>query len=473
MSKAKKLMGIILLIMLIIPFTVVKASTKTDAIVDVLKESAKLYNGNVNYEDDVISIEWSILINSLDSEFSLPYDGSIIEYNPGEITSFEEAEMALSSYMYTFNAIQASLKVNGYTDEQIQAFFQSEEYQPTYEINGFIFNILREELTFTNEDDLTITLTPMSIKVDVTKANLNVSDEDTITIKDTTIEDVVDYLNNDKDFTQQEYEGQLMYENSVTNEDNLITIKHTDYFYKDYLVSFLSEDGIITYESDAIENYDDAESVLSHEMYANSIMVSALKLNGYTMEQIQEFIENNEFDYEINGIEVKEIGLPVEYTNEDESTITVAPVSIKIDLEKANLNKLGEQGIEYVVLNGDNQTFDLLKDNDLSFRFSIDYDTFVSEGKVYIDGKEVSSDNYKLSKGSTIVTFNKEYTSTLNNGKHTIKVAVNDGSVSTEFTINTVKNPTTSDNITIYLFMLGLSITLMITGLYLRRKRLN
>ena len=47
----------------------------------------------------------------------------------------------------------------------------------------------------------------------------------------------------------------------------------------------------------------------------------------------------------------------------------------------------------------------------------------------------MDSSNYALSKGSTIVTFNDDYTKSLGVGEHIIKVKVNDGEIETKFTI--------------------------------------
>ena len=104
--------------------------------------------------------------------------------------------------------------------------------------------------------------------------------------------------------------------------------------------------------------------------------------------------------------------------------------------------------------------------------------------KVYIDNELVDSSNYELSKGSTIVTFNDEYTKLLATGEHTLKVAVDDGEIETKFTIakskftsndettsqtsddtksttttSTSSSPKTGDNITLW-------ISLALVGLF-------
>ena len=144
--------------------------------------------------------------------------------------------------------------------------------------------------------------------------------------------------------------------------------------------------------------------------------------------------------------------------------MNISPISIKIDLNKANLN------MGYKVLEGANQT--ITSGKELSFRFNIEYSKFTTDGKVYIDGELVDSANYTSKEGSTIITFNSNYVKTLSTNEHTLKVTVGDGEVETNFTVaNPVNNPQTGDNILFYIFMLGFSIVgFVATGLYIKRK---
>lgn len=103
--------------------------------------------------------------------------------------------------------------------------------------------------------------------------------------------------------------------------------------------------------------------------------------------------------------------------------------------------KLYERGFglqyekEYHFIKGENQIFDLTEDHNLTFEFDMDYDLFSSEGKVCVDGEAVDSSNYTLSKGSTVLTFKDSFTKALSVGKHTLKVAVYNGELTTEFTL--------------------------------------
>lgn len=71
---------------------------------------------------------------------------------------------------------------------------------------------------------------------------------------------------------------------------------------------------------------------------------------------------------------------------------------------------------------------------------------FENSGKVYVDDALVSSDNYTSKSGSTIITFTKDYMSSLSEGEHTLKVAFNNnGIATTKFTIAKVNTQITEE----------------------------
>ena len=129
----------------------------------------------------------------------------------------------------------------------------------------------------------------------------------------------------------------------------------------------------------------------------------------------------------------------------------------------------------YRVLEGANQTVDSSKNEDLIFKFDIDYEQFLEEGVVYLDGQEVDSSHYIVKQGSTIITFKSDYVKTLTNKEHTVKVVMSDGEVSTNFMIvGSLVNPQTNDSIYIYVitFVIGL-IGLLSVGLFSMKKKYN
>ena len=463
----KKIFILIVVLLMLIPFTVVNAATKTEEIVEDLKEFSKSFNGTVKYEDDTIEIEWNTP-NSKSNEISFSYNGSVIEYSKDEISSYEEAEDTIAHYMYMIYLMQSTLKLNGYSEEEINEFFNTEGNEFDYDRNGIEMKRTGEDRQYTSSDGTSkLTAAPMSLKLDVTKANLSKPGDEPVAAKTTTIQNVIDSLQSDSDFTSTEIDGKVVSENEITDEDETIKITNT-YYWDDYHnVSFSCIDDVITYETDEINNYEEAEREVSHQLFVTEILSRALKLNGYTSEQIEEFAssEDNEFDYDRNGIEIKELGETKEYTSSDGSSkVNISPISIKIDLNKANLN------MGYKVLEGANQT--ITSGKELSFRFNIEYSKFTTDGKVYIDGELVDSANYTSKEGSTIITFNSNYVKTLSTNEHTLKVTVGDGEVETNFTVaNPVNNPQTGDNILFYIFMLGFSIVgFVATGLYIKRK---
>ncbi len=111
---------------------------------------------------------------------------------------------------------------------------------------------------------------------------------------------------------------------------------------------------------------------------------------------------------------------------------------------------------EYQVIEGANQKYTIDKDSDMTFRIDADYSLF--DKKVYIDNELVDVNNYTSKEGSTIIVFKKDYVSTLNVGKHTLKVVFSDNNEAlTNFEIikeeknEIIKNPETIDNIEKYI----------------------
>ena len=102
--------------------------------------------------------------------------------------------------------------------------------------------------------------------------------------------------------------------------------------------------------------------------------------------------------------------------------------------------------ITYEFVEGANQTYTINEDETAIFRINADYSLFENGGKVYVDDALVSSDNYTSKSGSTIITFTKDYISSLSEGNHTLKVAFNNGgTATTKFTIAKANTQTTEE----------------------------
>ena len=489
MKRVFKFIALVVIVLMLLPFTVVNAASKTETVIEKLNEDEyfKSINGKATYEDEAIEIEYSMPNNTY-NEVSFSYNGDVIEYSSGEITNYEEAVSGMSYILYSTTLVQTALVLNGYTENQIKSFFESNVSNLDYDINGIEIKFLEETKEYVSEDGSEkINVAPFSIKLDVKKANLNTSSTDPIP-STTTIEDFVKYLKEDESFrTSKDDEGQIIVETDIDKDDDNITISITSYNYNYYWVSIPCENNIMTYEVSEVADFEEASQATSHISFANILLQIALELNGYSDEEIQSFFASadSKLDYDINGIEYKILGEEQEFSDGEGTTVSVTPISIKVDFAKANLNKLTE---DYKVLEGANQTYTIGEEG-ATFKIDADYSLFENGGKVYVDNNEVSSKNYTSKSGSTIITLNKDFMSTLSEGEHTLKVAFNNGeSATTKFTVEkastttekavttegtktkaTTKNPKTGDNIimTISIFAiatLGAYTTLKVNG---------
>ena len=135
---------------------------------------------------------------------------------------------------------------------------------------------------------------------------------------------------------------------------------------------------------------------------------------------------------------------------------------------------------EYKVTEGANQT--IKRGEDLTFTVDAPYEKLQS---VYVDEDNLSSTDYTVEEGSTIITLSAEYLDTLSAGKHTVELEYTDGKAKTEFTIDEEKDiataPSTTSksktspktgaqNTAVYVLAIGAGI-MMIT--VFRRKRVT
>lgn len=88
------------------------------------------------------------------------------------------------------------------------------------------------------------------------------------------------------------------------------------------------------------------------------------------------------------------------------------------------------------IIEGANQT--VKQGNCATFKSDADFSYFKY---VLVDGKQISSDNYTVKNGSTIVTLKSEFVDTLSVGKHTLSIVSKTGSADTEFTVEKAALP--------------------------------
>ena len=139
-------------------------------------------------------------------------------------------------------------------------------------------------------------------------------------------------------------------------------------------------------------------------------------------------------------------------------------------------HRYGNYNVTVNVVYGNKTNYEVLNKDGLTFSFNIEYNKFLEDGKVYIDGNLVDSKNYTSKEGSTIITLNNDYVKTLSLNEHTMKVVVNDGEVETTFNLSseTTSNPQTGDNIFQFVFLLGVSIIgITLSIIYIRKELLN
>ena len=102
------------------------------------------------------------------------------------------------------------------------------------------------------------------------------------------------------------------------------------------------------------------------------------------------------------------------------------------DTRRKEGTKLVATPVTYKIIEGADGTYTINADGTYTIRANGEFSKFVS---VEMDGKVVDSKNYTAKSGSTIITFSKEYMSSLSAGKHTVKVNFTDGSAETTLTV--------------------------------------
>ena len=143
--------------------------------------------------------------------------------------------------------------------------------------------------------------------------------------------------------------------------------------------------------------------------------------------------------------------------------------------------KVQAQSTTYKILS-DKQTYILNSNNAISITADGNLNKLTG---IMVDGILISSENYDLENGSTVLTLKSSYLDTLSVGNHTLEFVYSDGSVETLFAVSNAKdkvlasnkntiNPQTGDNVMCYISMLGLSV-IVITGIgfYVKKKRYN
>lgn len=235
------------------------------------------------------------------------------------------------------------------------------------------------------------------------------------------------------------------------------------------------------------ENQDDELKqvlITSDEEMMNSFLEN--NSPDFTYEKIEKFDKDKNYNYSVvinakNGYSFKDTLKVVingeEYIVTTDDNNTIYKTLIFLDKIK-NVTPL--QIPTYII--GEGAEYDLASEEGLLFEVDKDYKLFKG---VTIDGETLSEEYYNSYSGSTVVVLNKAYLNSVDKGPHNISILFNDGTeAETTFTIvdnNTnssviddvvdnqaeeqnITNPSTLDNITIYVTLFIVSMILLLSG---------
>jgi len=117
----------------------------------------------------------------------------------------------------------------------------------------------------------------------------------------------------------------------------------------------------------------------------------------------------------------------------------------------------------FVLKEIDKEDFEVTKGNNSSYEKGKDL-VITANGDIFdllgikVDGLFISNKHFNILNGSTILTLNSEYLDTLSEGNHIVTFVYANGEVDATISIpETIKNPKTLDNISMYMVLLFLS----------------
>ncbi len=128
------------------------------------------------------------------------------------------------------------------------------------------------------------------------------------------------------------------------------------------------------------------------------------------------------------------------------------------------------------IIEGNNAVVSKSEIKALPFRSNAKFADFI---RVEVDGKVIDASNYTLKEGSTIVTLNKDYVSTLSVGEHTLGIVSTNGTAVTQFTITAAdgssasanESPKTGDSSQVVIYEFAAIISLaVIAGIVYKKK---
>lgn len=272
---------------------------------------------------------------------------------------------------------------------------------------------------------------------------------------------------------------------------------------KEYIIDFSKDDEL----TEGLKSFADLDKTLYYQNFNESLLVTnnesvaVIKIVGNRSENKAVLTAVNvgtKKGEAFKGLHTKYTGSKLQFDGSDDDIINetrtdyFTKCTYDFTFKYANDEAVKK---EYNFIEGANQTYIKGESNNAKFRIDADYGLF--DNKVYIDGTLVYSDNYTSESGSTAITFKKEYMDELSVGEHTLKVVFSDGGEAiTKFEIkekqqdmniedsnienteenkieNISENPKTGDSTIIYIVMLIVSISVIITESVINRKKIS
>ena len=254
-------------------------------------------------------------------------------------------------------------------------------------------------------------------------------------------------------------EGNQLYVNSKSNTQGTVTIEKADYTKVNEAKSKVPAD-LSVYTDESVKALQDTLAAVVED----KDVTEQIAVNGYatSIENAIVGLKYKPADYtKVNEAKAK---VPSDLSIYADETVKTLKDALALVEEGKNITEqatvdgyainkaiegLVKKPIIYKVIEGEGGTFVKKSGKDISIRIDHEYTENV---KVEVDGKEVSKTNYKVIKGSTIVTFNKEYLESLPVGNHEVKVYFEDGYATTTLIIkeqtkdNNEKKDTISNN---------------------------
>ena len=169
----KIIISLVLISLLFVGSIYAKAAT-IDEIVESLKKSELMSyyeDAEIKYENDVLKI----LYTSYDDEkyvYEFPCKDNVLEYSTGDISTYKEANEKIGATMWISSILNTTLRLNGFTDEEITEFNKKSPGEVNLLDDGIEFSYSDEQETF-EEDGSSITITPFSIKINFETAKID------------------------------------------------------------------------------------------------------------------------------------------------------------------------------------------------------------------------------------------------------------------------------------------------------------